>query len=71
MSDLKIEKGIPLPARTRQGGMSQVMREMVVGDSVLWPLAKRTSLNPLAARLAIKIATRKEGVDHVRVWRTA
>jgi hypothetical protein len=69
---IKIEKGIPRPERSgRKGGLSDAVRSMDIGDSFVLPLAKRNGLSPLAIRLGVKLATRKEGADKVRVWRTA
>jgi hypothetical protein len=69
---IKIEKGIPLPERGgRKGGLSDAVRSMDIGDSFVLPLAKRNGLAHLAVRLGVKLATRKEGADKVRVWRTA
>jgi hypothetical protein len=69
--NVTIEKNIPIPARSRRGGLAEVVRQMQVGDSIVIPVAQRNGMGPLALRLGIKVATRKEAVGQVRVWRTA
>ena len=72
---MKIEKGIPIPAKNSRGygGLSETLRLMDVGDSVLVPNSIK-----YPGRLAItvgqttnrKFATRSTPEGR-RVWRTA
>lgn len=69
MSELKIEKGIPLPPV--RPGISSTLRSTEVGDSVFLPGYKTTgAVRGILANLTGKFAARK--VDGgVRVWRVA
>lgn len=65
---LKIEKGIPLPRKNITDGLSETLKEMEVGDSILLPSHPK-NVYQLAIQLKIKVAARKvEG--GVRLWRT-
>jgi hypothetical protein len=72
--DLKIESGIPMP---KQGGsqgntVQQTLRNLGVGDSFLYPKAKRSSLGSMYVRVpGAKFATRSVDANTIRVWRTA
>lgn len=71
MNSIKIEKGVPLPARGKANGMTDALRQMAIGDSFVVPLKSRGSALAIAQRLAVKVASRQEGKQNVRVWRTA
>ena len=67
---MKIEKGIPIQGFKRSL-VSNTLKEMEVGDSVLIPkedIVTRQRFHQVAARINIKVSTRtvKEGV---RIWR--
>lgn len=66
MSEFKLEDGIPLPENKFQG-VTAYLRAMTIGQSFLVPAHLR-NLHGIAARLKIRIKTRKE-CDSVRVWR--
>lgn len=68
-TEIKIEKGIPIP-KPRHTGMSEVLKRMQVGDSVVVPVTMRPNLNVYADRIRIRVVTRKVDTDHIRVWRT-
>lgn len=69
--ELKIEKGIPIPPR-RKSGMTEVLRALEVGDSVLL-MTTYSSVGGIVylarAGTEKKFVTRTEG-DGIRVWRT-
>ena len=66
-----IEKGIPIPDRRRDGGITGTLRKMSVGDSFLIPAEmNRASAHIAATKLGITITTRKQSDGTVRVWRT-
>jgi hypothetical protein len=70
--DLQIEKGIPVPEKGQGKGVSfaQFLRGVEVGDSFLFPKAKRASLTG-SLRLAspAKFTSRSVDETNVRVWR--
>ena len=77
---LKIEKGVPLPRETLRAKPVQrsfsLMREMEIGDSVLFAGDDFAERNILAARCSelrhhygISTVTRREAGGY-RVWRT-
>lgn len=68
-TDLKIEKGIPLPEGTRgSGGITAVLRSMTIGDSVLLSNCKYPSGYAALALGKGNYACRKEGTGF-RIWR--
>lgn len=74
MTDLKIEKDVPLPPRSSGDSKKSVLWRMSVGDSVLVTDASQSVVaaraKSVANRSGYKFATRKvEG--GVRVWRVA
>lgn len=69
MKQLKIEDGIPVPARW--DGLTDALRKLKVGQSFLLSKEKRNTVHASAFHAFGKrghIATRSEG-DNVRVWR--
>jgi hypothetical protein len=71
MTELKIDKGTPVPSQVlARNGLTALLRGMDVGDSFLYPKVKRTNLHPLFQRIAgSKFATRSADETNVRVWR--
>ncbi len=72
--EIKIEKGIPIPPKPRQTGISKILKSMEVGDSILIEDTKNACVNviSLAHRtLSIRICTRKAPDNKRRVWRIA
>jgi hypothetical protein len=70
MSDVQIEKGIPVPTRGRAS--KYPWNELQVGDSFLLPnddAPSASSLSTGAKKAGIKIKVR-EVENGVRVWRT-
>lgn len=66
---LKIEKNIPVPPRTRNGGLGKwqkCVNSMSVGDSVL--VENYGSLYGALKSMGFKAIMRKEG-DKFRVWK--
>ena len=63
-----IEEGIPLPARrrARTGGLTETLRTMKAGQSIL--VDHRSTAYLVARRIGITITSRAEG-DKWRVWR--
>lgn len=66
----KIEKGIPMP-KARKTGITDLLRSMQVGDSVLVTKKDARSMLVINKRVEIKIATRKVSETEMRVWRIA
>lgn len=69
-SEIKIEKGIPVPSRKSHTGLSALVRQMAVGDSVLVTPKQAGTIVAIVSREKKKCARRTEG-DKIRVWRTA
>lgn len=69
MSDLLIEKGVPIPKRAGWSKYSKAIREMEVGDSVFVTEQKEVcNLQSTSYRLGIRMSSRK--VDGGwRLWR--
>ena len=68
---IEIEKGIEIPSsKTRPNGPADLLRKLEVGDSFLYPLEKRESINSMSLRLKPhKFITRKIDDIRIRVWR--
>ena len=70
----QIEKGIPIPQRSRRSGKVPIIRNtlnvMEVGDSVLVSPTRANSFYNAAKTLGAKVFLKAEG-QMVRVWRTA
>jgi hypothetical protein len=67
---MKIEKGVPLPQpRGAANGVTKVMRQMEIGDSIIIPLVSRANVRNYGLRLGIHFVTRKISETEVRVWR--
>lgn len=70
MSELKIERGVPLPS-SNTAGLSAILRKMKKGESVLVPFPLAKGIHPTARSVfgrAGTIVTRMEETG-VRVWR--
>lgn len=71
MSELKIEKGVPIP-ETQNGkrGLIGTLNQLEVGDSMLYPLAKRTSISSAWLRIPNKkFTSRAVDEQNIRIWR--
>lgn len=68
---IEIEKGIEIPASGRHCiGLINVLNNIKVGESFLYPLTKRTSVLGVALKYKPrKFTTRKVDENHIRVWR--
>lgn len=73
MEDLKIESGIPIPPKAGvPGSITQTMRRMNVGDSVVVSAKSVPVMRNAASKvLRIKISARRIDETTYRVWRTA
>jgi len=64
---IQIEKNIPIPNRRRSTGLSEAMRKMKVGDSVI--VSSFAIAYVVARHVNIEVTCRK--VDgKIRAWRT-
>jgi hypothetical protein len=69
--EIKIEKGVPFPTRTRRTGVTAALRRMEVGDSFfVEDASKRGSTLAMGQRIGKAFRTAKEGTGF-RIWRTA
>ena len=65
-----IAKGVSLPESNRALGLTQALRKMECGDSIVVPGIKLTSVHQCARQARIKITTRKNLDGTATVWRT-
>jgi len=66
----KIDSGVPIPQRNRLDGLWETMQDLKVGDSFVVPTNPgRTSVHVCAARIGIRVVTRSETENSIRVWR--
>ncbi len=71
-TNIKIEKGIPLPKPTNPGaGVSKIFLKMEIGDSVVLPKPFQRNVPYNAGRLGMKMKTHQISDTEVRIWRTA
>ena len=69
MTEIKIEKGIPIPLPgSKNSGITYVLRKMDVGDSFITSSPPHTA-HQCARQVNIKIAVRKQSEKEFRVWR--
>lgn len=76
MTEIKIEKGIPLPPRPRKGGrpVNSVFRQMEIGDSVFMDKPTARAAGGYYGRVARETGwkfTARTVEGGVRVWRIA
>lgn len=69
MSDYVIEKGVPM--KQRETGLTEALKKMEVGDSIVVRKSIRGSITSYNGRLGIKTAIRSISETEIRVWRTA
>ena len=68
--NIKIDKDVPFrPRRVRRSVLP--FKDMKIGDSVLIPQPLLNGAYYDARTAKIRIATRREDENHVRIWRTA
>lgn len=66
--NLKIEKNIPIPPR-RGSGIAAILREMQVGDSVLFPRGDGRNARSTFGRFEPKKFCTRSVDGGIRVWR--
>jgi hypothetical protein len=67
---LKVESGFPVPKkRLSKPDLVNTFQGMAEGQSFLYPRNDRNALSTYAKRAGVKITTRTESEEHVRVWR--
>ncbi len=69
---MEIEKGIPIPNRNKSDySMSEILRKMAVGDSIVIEKKKSAGWRSSARSLGIRVATRPVSETETRLWRVA
>ena len=63
---MEIEKNVPIPPKAGHG-ISEILRQMEIGDSVVCPDFKATNAFAIAAKRQGRKITRRG----LRIWRTA
>jgi hypothetical protein len=69
MTEIVIEKNIPIPSIGHGNGITATLKKCEVGDSFLIPI-NSTNLHFTAKQIGMKIKTRREGESR-RVWRVS
>jgi hypothetical protein len=70
MNEIKIEKGIPIPARGTKGKWTSPLFEMKTGDSfVADNLSVAGCVRSSAIKSGYKIKTRGIGNGKIRIWK--
>jgi hypothetical protein len=71
MTEIKIEKNVPLPApKHKTSAFIQTLRDMDVGDSFVYPKAKRANLGGYFCRFPDrKFCSRSIDETQIRIWR--
>ena len=65
-NEIKIEKGIPIPERGGNGGLTATLRKMEVGDSFV--VKRPCSVHFCARQIGIKVKIRSIDDHTMRVW---
>lgn len=65
---IRKDSNIPLPKR-KHGELTDLLRGMNVGDSVLLEYGRAKSLRAIGYRLGLKMVLRDHGDGLARVWR--
>jgi hypothetical protein len=60
---------IPEPQQRTHIGLTATLRSMEVGQSIVLPKDSRPNVLSIAQAAKLKIRTRSESVDTIRVWR--
>jgi hypothetical protein len=68
VSVYEIQKGVPI-VPSKKTGLTDAIRKMVCGDSIVIPGHQISSAHPCAAAVGAKVTTRKNADGTVTVWR--
>lgn len=66
---MKIETGVPIPARGNDHEVIALMKKMKIGDSILLPRYPQGPIYIYASAAGIKITLRKASDSESRIWR--
>ena len=69
MEQYKIEKDIPMP--NGYGSKYSILKRMKKGDSIVIGTGFVAAIRQAAKAWDIKIATRRENLNHHRIWRAS
>jgi len=67
MEQYQIEKGVPMP--NGYGSKYSILKRMKKGDSIVIGTGFVAAIRQAAKAWGIKIATRRENLNHHRIWR--
>lgn len=68
MSAYEIRKDVPV-TQSRRTGLTEAIRNMVCGDSIVIPVNQISSAHPCATAVGARVTTRKNEDGTVTVWR--
>ena len=67
MEQYQIEKDVPMP--NGYGSKYSILKRMKKGDSIVFGTGFVAAIRQAAKAWDIKIATRRENLNHHRIWR--
>jgi hypothetical protein len=70
-TQIKVEKGIPMPRLHQNIGLDKALAAMEVGDSFVIGRGHYGSVRSMASMRRMAIRTRTVDADSIRVWRVA
>lgn len=69
MSDLKIEKGVPIPGRRSYGSFTATLRKMEVGDSIFVEGMRGQDVGGRFQHVKPMKFAKRDAEGGVRIWR--
>lgn len=66
----EIEHGIPIPEEKHATGITHIIAQMEIGDSIVVNYAKAQGIASIAQRQGMKTTKRKIKAGWYRIWRT-
>ena len=64
---IEIESGVPMPARLSKSGITEAIRKMQIGESLIY--SSNNGVHAFFKRENMRCVTRKIGPDQYRIWR--
>jgi hypothetical protein len=66
---IKIDTNIPIPAHKSRSGITNTLRKMAIGHSILLPHTQAPAIASIAQRIGIKTLRRRQPDGQYRIWR--
>jgi hypothetical protein len=73
ITEIKIEKGIPIPPRGTgpKGGVVSLIKALAIGDSFTVSANKRSAITMWQKSAGVRLTSRRVDAETIRVWRVA